>query len=380
MNYNDMIKNLYKAQKSLSVEVAFNDHLYKVIGLIADSSMNLDLSIKDDEGNVKNNDYVEGVLNDPSEIIIDKNSLIKLLVNTLTLFNRVLCEKIVISGITNLRFYRNFDLEYKNGYITHIKINSEDNSWTIIYDAAAKERYFFINEAINYNSEMGVGLDGRTPYEIIKSKVEMSELVTAWNISQLKNGARFSFFIKSTGIITSNIKEKIKNMVAKVSGGRGSSEPAIFDNIPNSEIEKEKIDNINFQYKELSEAVRDDIAEFFRVPSILVGNTKGSTFNNMEEAERNLYFNRVVPMMEVIAGLLNKVFEKELDGHKIKVDTSFLATLKLTYTDLAALENITFLTANEKRGLVGYKALDGGDDLLFKANLISHNGEPKGEG
>jgi HK97 family phage portal protein len=108
-----------------------------------------------------------------------------------------------------------------------------------------------------------------------------------------------------------------------------------------------------------------EIALAFGVPPMLLGIPGDNTYSNYQEANRVFWRQTVLPLASRIGCALTQwlapVFGPDI---RLVVDTDRIEALA---PDRAALwERITgapFLTVNEKRALVGFGPLEGGDAL-----------------
>lgn len=114
------------------------------------------------------------------------------------------------------------------------------------------------------------------------------------------------------------------------------------------------------------------IAGVFNYPSQLLPNSEGNTFSNVAEAQKAYYTNCVIPLLKTISDGLNlKLGKYYSDKAYIDFDLSQIEVLKPNLSALiTAAATADFLTVNEKRLMVGAKALEtGGDGFLLPINI-----------
>ena len=113
--------------------------------------------------------------------------------------------------------------------------------------------------------------------------------------------------------------------------------------------------------------IRNTTAAVMNVPSILIGDRTNSKFSNYKEAKKDLYTENILPLVEQIAEYLNNIMKDKLESNEyIDFDTSTIGVLKEDRKEkMAMLNNLSYLTINEKRAELEYPPIENGDDVLY---------------
>ena len=120
----------------------------------------------------------------------------------------------------------------------------------------------------------------------------------------------------------------------------------------------------DMDFMEAKHAAAREIALAFGVPPQLLGIPGDNTYSNYQEANRVFFRATVLPFANRVACALSAWLGGAFGNVRLIVDADQIDALS---TDRAALwSRITdapFLTLNEKRAVVGYGPLEGGDRL-----------------
>jgi HK97 family phage portal protein len=111
-----------------------------------------------------------------------------------------------------------------------------------------------------------------------------------------------------------------------------------------------------------------EIALAFHVPAQLIGIEGSLTFSNFEQARLALFDDAVLPLLGHVRDEFNNWLTPQFgDGLHLDFDTDKIEALGPRRQQVwERLTKADFLTANEKRAALGFKAVDGGDALNAK--------------
>jgi HK97 family phage portal protein len=132
-----------------------------------------------------------------------------------------------------------------------------------------------------------------------------------------------------------------------------------------------------FEWKEMGLSPKDmdfnegrtmaarEIAQVFGVPPMCIGILGDSTYSNYQEARLHLWEDTCLPLLDMILGHLNRWllphYGSDLTLSYSKDDIHALIPRREKMWERVC--KISCLTINEKRKILGYEALEGGDTL-----------------
>lgn len=216
------------------------------------------------------------------------------------------------------------------------------------------------------------GMPPLRPFLITLAKNKLSKAELA---RQAKNGGALGVFSpKTNSEMGADVKQDIKEQIAEAKSSDElvkrilvSRAPGEWTQIGLPSVEMQLLESLNVDQK--------DIANCFHVPVILLNNTEGSTYNNVQEAGKQLIQNAVQPLGDIIADRLTRdlcpAYETGRYKYKLAFDYSVLPEMQQDMkTQVEALSKADFLTKNEKRAYIGYGVSDNpiADELLIDGN------------
>ena len=140
------------------------------------------------------------------------------------------------------------------------------------------------------------------------------------------------------------------------------------------EIGKSPVDMNTLEFLKLT--VRD-LCNIYHVPSVLMNDTEYSTYNNMKEARKSLWYDAVIPELEHLKDDLNKLANiyNQVSNTELYFDYDLSDVIELQEdlsTQAAGLQSAYWLTINEKRQAMGLEPIDGADELLLPMGLMPY--------
>ena len=344
--YSVYIKSVYR---NPSVSLAYN--------ILKNAYLNIEFKVfKFDEKLKKNviSDSLKAVkimkaLNNPSKLT-NRLEFAEYLLFYYLFGGRVLLEKRKGFIKDDLLLYApdSFEIEYSRytAEINKIKICGEDIAGKDL------EKYFLIKALDPTSAIAGVGA-GSSELEALAILSDLVNYILKHNISLLNNRGNRSGFFKSTSSErlspreTQELEAKLKEATEGFQkAGKTGFLPNNIDFIPTDSNPKE------LDWTTGLIIAHKMIAGILGVPYSLVYDG-ASTYNNSREDKIKLYKNTVIPIAKKHAEFLNSVFSEDLgDGEFIWLDLSNIEELRgETLETIKSLENISYLTINEKRGL-----------------------------
>lgn len=204
---------------------------------------------------------------------------------------------------------------------------------------------------------------GMSPLMAARYVVDLQNTVIGHHLALLQNAGCPSgaLIVKGARLTTAQHLE-LKEQIAKIKG-RGAGNMLLLDG--------------DFDWKEMGLSPRDldfieaktlysrDIAQIFGIPPMCVGILGDATYSNYQEARLHLWEDTLLPLLDLFLANMNHwltpLFGEnlKLSYHKDTIDALVPRREKLW----ERVEKMSCLTTNEKRTILGYPPLDGGDTL-----------------
>lgn len=213
---------------------------------------------------------------------------------------------------------------------------------------------------------------GLSPIEAAAVGIDIYNESLEWNKAFFDNGARPSGALmwKGEGNLDDDTYSKLKKEVEEIYSGKSNNgRPMVLGQFDWKQFSLSPKDMDFIQAKDTT---AKDIARAFGVPPILLNIGSDSTFANQAEARLALWEDTVIPTMGSFISELNRWLTPRYgDGLTIKADLSDIYALEIKrQRQWERAEGAAFLTINEKRSLVGYSEVEGGDDVLIGSTQI----------
>jgi HK97 family phage portal protein len=207
---------------------------------------------------------------------------------------------------------------------------------------------------------------GLAPLEAASVAVDTHNAAASWNKALLDNAARPSgalVFSADDAVLSDNQFERLKRELEEVyQGARNAGRPMVLEG--GLDWKAMSLSPKDMDFMEAKHAAAREIALAFGVPPQLLGIPGDNTYSNYQEANRVFFRATVLPFANRIGCALGAWLGAAFGNVRLVVDADQIDALS---SDRAALwSRITdapFLTLNEKRAVVGYAPLEGGDRL-----------------
>jgi HK97 family phage portal protein len=205
---------------------------------------------------------------------------------------------------------------------------------------------------------------GLSALEAAASAVDLHNAAARWNKALLDNAARPSGALVhggagSAALGAEQIERLKQELDAHFRGPANAGRPMLLDG--GLDWKAMSLSPKDMDFLEARHAAAREIALAFGVPPMLLGIPGDNTYANYQEANRVLFRAAVLPLASRVGAALARWLAPEL---RLDVDTDRIDALS---PDRAALwTRVTaapFLTVNEKRAMVGFGPVAGGDRL-----------------
>ncbi len=214
---------------------------------------------------------------------------------------------------------------------------------------------------------------GLSPMQAAARNIDIYESALKWNRSLLHNSCCPSgmFIWTGEGVMDEEQRKQMKLMLENHTGTENSGKPLIGGG---------KID-----FKQIALSPKDadflaaktmtmkDIARVYRVSPILLNIGGDATFSNMAEARLSLWDEVIIPTLECFCGEINSFIMPRYGQDDVKIELDLTAVTALEprrESQWNRAKTADFLTINERRNIVGYADIDGGDELLVPASSV----------
>lgn len=205
-------------------------------------------------------------------------------------------------------------------------------------------------------------ISGRSPIESAAFSIDTHSESIKWNFSLLHNGARPSLVISVDGSVTKEKMDMVREAIEKShQGSNNAGKPMVVGG--NTTVTPFGMTPKQMDFVETKNSVAKDICTAFRVPPILVNIGGDATFSNMKEARLSLWEDTVLPEADYIRDELNNWLTPKFgEDFSVGYDLNEVDALVDRRRDvMVQLSSVDFLSVNEKRKMVGFDEVDGGD-------------------
>ena len=215
---------------------------------------------------------------------------------------------------------------------------------------------------------------GMSPMLAAAYSIDQYNSSSEWNQALLQNGASPDGMLVSKGKLTDAQYDKLRKELEDVlAGPKNAKRPFIADGDLKWEqiaLTPKEMDWLNGR---ISNAT--DVAMVYGVPTQLLGLKGAQTFANFEQARLSLYQDTVIPLTEDLISEFNNwlVPMYKTEGLHLRLNKKRIPALQeVESKTMLTVDQITFLTINEKRKAAGFEPIDveGADDIWLPSGLL----------
>lgn len=347
--------NLYNKYGAMNVSAA-----YRATEIISDSIASLPIRVKD--GSETKESELDIIFRDGS-FGLTRYELIKMLIQSVILSGNgyALIERGEGGIITGLRFVESSDVQ-------------------IVYDKSYPDRLYYTTnvkpgkvlpkDIIHLVKNSYDGIHGISVLSYASRSLGIAHATENSAEGFFKNGCNLAGVIECSGTMGQEQKLEAKSswINAFNEGGNGV---AILSN--GMSYKPVQISNSDAQLLESRLFNVSDIARFFGISPVLLGELSHSSYSTLEATQQQFLLHTLQPYII----MLEEEFSRKLLSGSLRIDLDETEMLKTDKTALASyystLVGNGILTINEVREELGYPKVDGGDDIIMAYTKIEDN-------
>jgi HK97 family phage portal protein len=217
------------------------------------------------------------------------------------------------------------------------------------------------------------GLRGAGPITAARNPMDRSNASEKWNYSLQKNSAKQSGILTTDqGIANANQKEQLEKKRDSMIGMLNAGKPPVLTN--GLKWQSISLSPLDMDWLQGDQNADVKIARAFRVPGQKIGIPGSMTFANMEQANRALSEDAIVPLgMRILDKLNSKLAPLYGEGLEMLIDIDAIPAMRDSQNDLYTRANTGWwLRVDEKRQMTGYQTVGGkmGNMIMVPAGLI----------
>jgi len=210
---------------------------------------------------------------------------------------------------------------------------------------------------------------GLSPIEAAAFGIDIHNAAGAWNKALLDNAARPSGALvfdpgDGSGNLTPSQFDRLKTeMAEQYQGAANAGRPLLLEG--GLKWQAMSFSPADMDFIESKHVSAREIALAFGVPPMLLGIPGDNTFANYQEANRALWRQTILPLLDKTADALNGWLTPKFgEGLRLAYDLDAIPALSAEREALwSRIEAASFLTLNEKRRTAGLGPVEGGDSV-----------------
>lgn len=364
---------LYGNGTSLDFGRIFNNNtamnisaVYRAVEIISDSIAMLPIQVKEKHG-------LE-ILKDHNlyTIFEDKNGLL----NKYT-FIKMLIQSVLLKGNGFALINRNLDGSVKSlRFLESCEVN-------ILYNKPKNELYYSVPtitpkriEPINMIHLIKNSFDGVIGVSVLTYAAR--SIKNANNTENSANnffesGCNLSGILKVNGQLNPQQKQDIRNSWSKAYGTGGNGLAVLQGNMEYQPVQLSASDS---QLLESRQFNVQDIARFFGISPVLLGDLSHTSYNTVEAIQQAFLLHTLQPYIVIVEEeFTKKLLKKQENDLIINLDETYLLKTDkaATASYFSSLVNNGIITRNEARTALGYGEVEGGDKLVIPFTNINDN-------
>jgi len=340
-----------------------NPVVFQCIRLISQSVASVPFICQSSETKKLTDSHLKDLLNYPNEEM-EGMSLIEELTSSLLISGDAYLKATFLDAIPSSLYLLRPD---------RVKVVTDQKGWVKGYDyhsGSHSERYLIDDEKLSpiiHFKLFNPSNDhyGFSPLEAALTSLDVHNSAMAWNKSLLDNAARPSGALIYGGADRNNLTdaqfERLKSeLETQFSGATNAGKPLLLEGGLQWQSMSHSPKDMDFL--EAKNSAARDIALAFGVPPMLLGIPGDATYANYKEANRAFWRHTIVPLLKKVAAGFSHWWQGFEPDILLKADLDQVDALSEDRDKIwDRMEQISFLTTNEKREALGYPPLEEAD-------------------
>ena len=347
----------YKLEDSATSLSAF----YAALELISNSIAQLPILVKKNN-KINKNHPINLLFKDG---LISKYNLIKMLISDVILHGNAYC----------------YIERAKDGTPINL-VYCEHGTVNIVYNQKKQELYYqipFIKKGniescnvIHLFKDSNNGIQGRGLITYANQVIKLSQATDKAARNYYASGCALQGALTIKGA-RKGAKEQARQAFANTHGDKGSGLVILDDDMSYQQLSSNANDSQMLEERSFNVA---EIARFFNINPILLGDKSGASYNSIELANIEFVTHTLMPYVAMMQDEFNrKLVKPSENGITIDIDETWLmkGDQKTTAEYLTKLTSSGIMTINEARNHLGLIPVEGGDEVQIPYTKIEDN-------
>lgn len=347
----------YKLEDSATSLSAF----YAALELISNSIAQLPILVKKNN-KINKNHPINLLFKDG---LISKYNLIKMLISDVILHGNAYC----------------YIERAKDGTPINL-VYCEHGTVNIVYNQKKQELYYqipFIKKGniescnvIHLFKDSNNGIQGRGLITYANQVIKLSQATDKAARNYYASGCALQGALTIKGA-RKGAKEQARQAFANTHGDKGSGLVILDDDMSYQQLSSNANDSQMLEARSFNVA---EIARFFNINPILLGDKSGASYNSIELANIEFVTHTLMPYIAMMEDEFNrKLVKPSENGITIDIDETWLmkGDQKTTAEYLTKLTSSGIMTINEARNHLGLIPVEGGDEVQIPYTKIEDN-------
>jgi HK97 family phage portal protein len=259
----------------------------------------------------------------------------------------------------------------------------ENGSVTVRYNQRTQDLYYLIPfvkkgkiepiNVIHLYKDSNNGVEGRSIMTYASQIIKLAQATDKAARNYYSSGCALQGALTIKGA-RKGAKEQARQAFANTHGDKGSGLVILDDDMSYQQLSSNANDS---QMLEARTFNVQEIARYFNINPILLGDKSGASYNSIELANIEFVTHTLQPYICMMEEEFNRKLVKpsEIDHIRIDIDEKALmkGDMKTTAEYLTKLTQGGIMTVNEAREKLGLNPVDGGDEVVMPYTKVADN-------